>query len=186
LPLFAARAGVASWLISISRSARRSSTLRSDSGHLTYIIKTKRITSGELLKFERLLMALSYHDKRRPKIALTPPSNGKTPIANAALISRLASRAGEGETGPKLRIRPESFADHYGQARRFYRSMSAPDQRQSRVFAFELSKVETPVIRGRMLGHLALIEEALARAVDMEGERAEITPYRSPMDLDPS
>jgi hypothetical protein len=41
-----------------------------------------------------------------------------------------------------------------------------------------------------MLGHLALIEEALARAVEvaigMEGERAEVTAYRSPVDLDPS
>jgi catalase len=57
-------------------------------------------------------------------------------------------------------------------------------------FAFELSKIETPVNRSRMLGHLALIEEALTRAVEiaigMEGEWAEVTPYRSPVDLDPS
>jgi catalase len=41
-----------------------------------------------------------------------------------------------------------------------------------------------------MLGHLVLVEETLARAVEtaigMEGERAEITPYRPPVDLDPS
>ncbi len=30
--------------------AKRSSTLRSDSGYFTYIITTRRITSGELLK----------------------------------------------------------------------------------------------------------------------------------------
>src|SRR5271165_13134 len=35
--------------MSIPRSARRSSTLRSDSGYLTYIITTRRMTSGELL-----------------------------------------------------------------------------------------------------------------------------------------
>ena len=40
-----------SWLMSIPRSARRSSTLRSDSGYFTYIITTRRITSGELLKY---------------------------------------------------------------------------------------------------------------------------------------
>jgi hypothetical protein len=40
-----------SWLMSIPRSERRSSTLRSDSGYLTYIITTRRITSGELLKY---------------------------------------------------------------------------------------------------------------------------------------
>jgi catalase len=41
-----------------------------------------------------------------------------------------------------------------------------------------------------MLGHLALVEEALANAVEsaigMEGKRAEITPYQTPIDLDPS
>ena len=30
---------------------KRSSTLRSDSGYFTYIITTRRITSGELLKY---------------------------------------------------------------------------------------------------------------------------------------
>src|SRR5271166_6305168 len=34
--------------MSIRRSARRSSTLRSDSGYFTYIITTRRMTSGEL------------------------------------------------------------------------------------------------------------------------------------------
>ena len=38
-----------------------------------------------------------------------------------------APQEGDGETGQKLRIRPESFADHYSQARQFYRSMSAPE-----------------------------------------------------------
>ena len=102
-----------------------------------------------------------------------------------------AAQEEEGETGQKLRIRAESFADHYSQARQFYRSMSAPEQRHiQNAFAFELSKVETPVIRRRMLGHLALVEEALAHSVEMsigmEGERAEITPYQAPIDLDPS
>jgi catalase len=102
-----------------------------------------------------------------------------------------AAQEGKDETGQKLRIRPESFADHYSQARQFYRSMSEPEQRHiQNAFAFEFSKVEAPVIRSRMLGHLALVEEALARAVEtaigMEGERAEITPYQAPVDLDPS
>ena len=41
-----------------------------------------------------------------------------------------------------------------------------------------------------MLGHLALVEEALAHAVEiaigMEGERVEATPYLAPVDLEPS
>ncbi len=40
-----------SWLMSIPRSAKRSSTLRSESGYRTYIITTRRMTSGELLKY---------------------------------------------------------------------------------------------------------------------------------------
>ena len=48
-----------SWLMSIPRSARRSSTLRNDSGYLMYIITARRITSGELLKYRNgLRMAL--------------------------------------------------------------------------------------------------------------------------------
>ena len=39
-----------SWQRSIPRSASRSSTFRSDSGYLTYIITTRRITSGDELK----------------------------------------------------------------------------------------------------------------------------------------
>ncbi len=55
-----------SWLMSIPRSARRSSTLRSDSGYLTYIITTRRMTSGELLKYRNgLLMTQAYHGQRR-------------------------------------------------------------------------------------------------------------------------
>ena len=102
-----------------------------------------------------------------------------------------AAQEGEDETGQKLRVRPESFADHYSQARQFYRSMSAPEQRHiQNAFAFEFSKVETPAIRSRMLGHLALIDQTLAGAVEtaigMEGKRAEVTPYQTPVDLDPS
>src|ERR1700721_4339550 len=82
------------------------------------------------------------------------------------------------------------FCYHLHPGRQFYRSMSEPEQRHiQNAFAFEFSKVERPVIRSRMLGHLALVEEALAQAVEtaigMEGERAEITPYQAPVDLEP-
>ena len=41
-------------------------TLRSDSGYRTYIITTRRITSGEPLKYRNgLLMARSYRGRRR-------------------------------------------------------------------------------------------------------------------------
>lgn len=102
-----------------------------------------------------------------------------------------AAQDGDGETGQKLRIRPESFADHYSQARQFYRSMTAPEQRHIQsAFSFEFSKVETPAIRQRMLGHLQLVDESLARAVEaaigMVGEATAIVPNSPPIDLEPS
>src|SRR5271170_2113244 len=45
-----------SWLMSIPRSAKRSSTFRRESGYLTYIITTRRMTSGELLKYRNGLL----------------------------------------------------------------------------------------------------------------------------------
>jgi hypothetical protein len=45
------RTGRVLGLMSIPRSANRSSTLRSDSGYRAYIITTRRTTSGELLKY---------------------------------------------------------------------------------------------------------------------------------------
>jgi catalase len=96
------------------------------------------------------------------------------------------------DSGPKQRIRPETFADHYSQARLFWRSMSAPEQSHiASAFTFELSKVETPAIRLRMLGHLDLIEPELgkrvARAMGLEGKAEKIAPAVAPRnDLKPS
>src|SRR5208337_5226630 len=70
---------IVSWLMSIPRSASRSSTLRSESGYRTYIITTRRITSGELLKYRNgLLIARTYHDTWHPRaIGLTLPTGGE-------------------------------------------------------------------------------------------------------------
>ncbi|MBY3183286.1 MULTISPECIES: catalase [Rhizobium] len=70
------------------------------------------------------------------------------------------------EQGAKVRLRPESFADHYSQARQFYISQTPPEQRHiAAALIFELSKVETPVIRERMVSHLMNIDETLASKV---------------------
>src|SRR5271165_4143414 len=63
-------------LMSIPRSARRSSTLRSESGYLTYIITTRQMTSGELLKYRNgLLMTQSLPRSEAPRaFGLTEPS----------------------------------------------------------------------------------------------------------------
>jgi len=70
------------------------------------------------------------------------------------------------EEGQKVRLRPESFADHYSQARQFYISQSAGEQAHIvNALTFELSKVDTPAIRERMVAHLLNIEQELAKAV---------------------
>lgn len=70
------------------------------------------------------------------------------------------------EAGAKLRIRPESFADHYSQARQFYVSQSVVEQGHiAAALTFELSKVETTAIRTRMVAHLRNVDEALAEKV---------------------
>ena len=68
--------------------------------------------------------------------------------------------------GPKQRQRPGSFSDHYSQARQFYRSQTAPEQRHiAQALAFELGKVDIRAIRQRVLGHLLVVDEDLAADV---------------------
>ena len=70
------------------------------------------------------------------------------------------------ETGEKGRIRAESFADHYSQARQFYLSQTAYEQAHiASALVFELSKVEHMHVREAMVGHLRNIEEELAKRV---------------------
>ncbi|HWS03302.1 MAG TPA: catalase, partial [Gammaproteobacteria bacterium] len=70
------------------------------------------------------------------------------------------------ETGVKGRIRAESFADHYSQARQFYLSQTAYEQAHiASALVFELSKVEHVHVREAMVGHLRHIEADLANRV---------------------
>ncbi|MFO0601731.1 MAG: catalase [Polyangiales bacterium] len=66
----------------------------------------------------------------------------------------------------RLRVRPESFADHYSQARLFWESQTAVEQDHIvSAFVFELSKVETVAVRERMVGNLARVAGELASRV---------------------
>jgi catalase len=68
--------------------------------------------------------------------------------------------------GEKRKIRSESFADHYSQARQFYISQTPVEQTHlADALIFELSKVETPAIRERVVAHLPNIDEGLAQTV---------------------
>ena len=70
------------------------------------------------------------------------------------------------DPGQKRRLRPESFADHFSQARQFFLSQTAVEQQHiADAFVFELSKCQRDDIRARMVGALRNVEDDLARKV---------------------
>jgi catalase len=66
----------------------------------------------------------------------------------------------------KVRGKPEKFADHYTQATLFWASQSQVEQAHIvRAFRFELTKVQTPAVRERVVAQLANVSDELAEAV---------------------
>jgi catalase len=66
----------------------------------------------------------------------------------------------------KVRGKPEKFADHYTQATLFWQSQSPVEQMHIvRAFRFELTKVQTPAVRMRVLAQLANVNDELASRV---------------------
>jgi catalase len=63
----------------------------------------------------------------------------------------------------KVRGKPEKFAEHYNQARLFYDSQSEVEKAHiAKAFRFELTKVQTPAIRQRVVSQLRNVSEDLA------------------------
>ncbi|GEM72584.1 catalase [Sphingomonas aquatilis NBRC 16722] len=94
------------------------------------------------------------------------------------------------EQGHKLRIRPESFADHYSQARLFFRSMDPAEQAHiASALVFELSKVSLEHIRIAMMANLRNVDEDLASRV-ADGLAMDLPPASKTaapvLDMDPS
>jgi catalase len=68
--------------------------------------------------------------------------------------------------GDKLRGKPEKFADHYTQARLFWRSQSPVEQTHIvKAFTFELTRVQTNAVRRRVVAMLANVDDRLAGGV---------------------
>ena len=66
----------------------------------------------------------------------------------------------------KVRGKPERFADHYTQARLFWNSQTPVEKTHIvKAFRFELSKVQTPAIRERMVSGLLNVAPELGQAV---------------------
>jgi len=67
---------------------------------------------------------------------------------------------------PKVRRRSPSFDDHFGQATLFWNSQSAAEKEHIiAAFQYELSRVETPAIRQRVVDNLTHVDARLARKV---------------------
>ncbi|HEX5286220.1 MAG TPA: catalase [Polaromonas sp.] len=67
---------------------------------------------------------------------------------------------------PKIRLRSPSFDDHFSQATLFWNSQSAAEKDHIvAAFRFELSKVDVPDIRQRMVDNLAHVDLKLATRV---------------------
>ncbi|MDP1556386.1 MAG: catalase [Hyphomonas sp.] len=92
--------------------------------------------------------------------------------------------------GDKLRVRDETFGDHYSQPRMFWRSQTGNEQAHiASALVFELSKVGLDHIRNRAVSVLRNIDEELATRV-AAGLAMKLPPaapaFREPLDLDPS
>jgi catalase len=81
-------------------------------------------------------------------------------------FTTFGGRADRDEQGEKLRIRPELFADHYSQARLFWKSQTTSEQAHiASAFVFELSKVQLSEVPPRMVANLRNVDEGLASRV---------------------
>jgi catalase len=84
----------------------------------------------------------------------------------------------------KVRGKPEKFADHYTQATLFWNSQSPVEKAHIvRGFRFELSKVQTPAVRERVLAQIANVDAELVARV-AEGLGVEVPPAL-PLVIDP-
>lgn len=116
--------------------------------------------------------------------SLSPESPRENPHAGFATYPAT-------QGGDKVRVRSETFNDHYSQARLFFRSMTTPEQKHIvNAFAFELGKVEISDVRCRVLGHLKNVDAQLCdwveQALGMPGLAYDITPARDPIGMAPS
>ena len=69
-------------------------------------------------------------------------------------------------SGPRVRVRAQSFSDHYSQATLFWKSMSPPEQDHIvAAFSFELGKCLDEEVKDRMLANLANVDADLVAQV---------------------
>ncbi|ATE74283.1 catalase [Lysobacter capsici] len=120
-----------------------------------------------------------------PKGRVNYEPSSLDPISPRETPAGFRSAAVTGDDGVKSRIRAESFADHYSQARLFYRSQTVPEQaHMASALVFELSKVGTAHVREAIVGHLRHIDADLAKRV-ADGLGLERLPPAPPAAVEP-
>ncbi|MYM94955.1 catalase [Duganella vulcania] len=103
----------------------------------------------------------------RGRVAYEPNSlGGGCPFQAGMAGFTTAAAARPQPPEDKVRGKPELFADHYSQARLFWISQSPAEQAHIvNAYRFELSRVQTPAIRVRLLSMLANVDPLLAEGV---------------------
>jgi catalase len=105
----------------------------------------------------------------RGRVAYEPNSLGGGCPFQAGTAGFTSFREPMEDDAAKVRAKPERFADHYTQATLFYRSQSPIEQAHiRRGFRFELTKVQVPAIRERVVSMLANVDMDLARTLATE------------------
>jgi len=112
------------------------------------------------------------------------------PRETGDVFSTFAENGERNDPTDKLRVRSELFADHYSQARLFFRSQTEIEQaHMASALVFELSKVTISAIRERVMSNLRNVDETLAKrvagglAMDLP---AASKPAAKPFDMDQS
>jgi len=112
---------------------------------------------------------LMRQEINKGRVSYHPNSlGGGCPYQAAIAEGGFASFNDERIDAHKVRARSESFNDHFGQARLFFKSQTEVEKSHIvKALRFELGKVENTAIRVRMLGLLSQVDTQLAEKVAM-------------------
>jgi hypothetical protein len=111
---------------------------------------------------------------------------GGCPVHSPEAADAFVSYA-EKVDGAKIRVRSDSFADHFSQATQFWNSMSDWEQQHiAEAFSFELNQVESEEVRHHVMNELLVnIADALAEAVSTQ-TGIKVAPLGTPQKPTPS
>ena len=102
----------------------------------------------------------------RGRVAYEPNSLGGGCPFQAGMTGFVSFPEPREQDDHKVRGKPERFADHYAQATLFWNSQSDVEKQHIvNAFRFELSRVQTPAVRERMVSGLMNVAPELAEAV---------------------